>query len=102
MAAKPRNPLELPKGLNRRVDLPPEAYWVRPPSPVNLNIADHLQHEDRKDYTPFAVRPGYATKGTDIKVLVNQYRVKSVGNRDVFQYDVSLFHLPEPLHRQPC
>jgi hypothetical protein len=24
-----RNPLEIPKGINKRCDLPPEAYWVR-------------------------------------------------------------------------
>jgi hypothetical protein len=26
---KERNPLELPEGINKRCDLPPEAYWVR-------------------------------------------------------------------------
>ncbi|KAL2268366.1 hypothetical protein VTJ83DRAFT_3212 [Remersonia thermophila] len=78
MSAAKRNPLELPKGLNQRCDLPPEAYW----------------HADRTDYTPFAVRPGYSKSGTDIRVLVNQFRVESVTGRDVYQYDVTI--TPEP------
>jgi hypothetical protein len=27
-SARERNPLELPEGINKRCDLPPEAYWV--------------------------------------------------------------------------
>ena len=36
----------------------------------------------------FARRPGYNTSGDNIKVNVNQFRVTSLGNPDVWQFDV--------------
>ncbi len=35
---KEKNPLELPEGINKRCDLPPEAYWVTcGPKPASYN-----------------------------------------------------------------
>ncbi|SPQ24731.1 a0666294-854c-48b1-a5ab-3a6c7c7f3e10 [Thermothielavioides terrestris] len=76
-SARERNPLELPEGINKRCDLPPEAYW----------------HADRVN-TPYARRTNYNTSGDDIRVGVNQFRIQSVAGRDVYQYDVSI--TPEP------
>ncbi|KAK4150109.1 hypothetical protein C8A00DRAFT_18308 [Chaetomidium leptoderma] len=76
-APKEKNPLEAPAGINKRCDLPPEAYW----------------HEDRVN-TPFATRPGYNSSSQDIRVGVNQFRIQSVTGKDVYQYDVAI--TPEP------
>ncbi|KAK4100369.1 Piwi-domain-containing protein [Parathielavia hyrcaniae] len=74
---KPRNPLEPPSGINKRCDLPPEAYW----------------HADKVN-TPFASRPDYSKGFQDIRVAANQFRVMKMSGRDVFQFDVAV--TPEP------
>ncbi|KAK4242909.1 hypothetical protein C8A03DRAFT_28908 [Achaetomium macrosporum] len=71
------NPLALPEGINKRCDLPPEAYW----------------HADCVN-TPFTARPSYNNSGQSIRVGVNQFRVQSVVGKDVYQYDISI--APEP------
>ncbi|KAL2023731.1 hypothetical protein VTK56DRAFT_1445 [Thermocarpiscus australiensis] len=71
------DPLAIPQGLNKRCDLPPEAYFM----------------PDRQN-DPFARRPGFGKAGEKKVVGVNQFRVMSYPTRDVFQYDVSL--KPEP------
>ncbi|KAH6615648.1 Piwi domain-containing protein [Chaetomium sp. MPI-SDFR-AT-0129] len=76
-AAPKRNPLQLPEGINKRCDLPPEAYW----------------HADKVN-TPHATRPGYSTGGQNIKVGVNQFQIKEISGKDICQYDVAV--LPEP------
>ncbi|KAK4249992.1 Piwi domain-containing protein [Corynascus novoguineensis] len=74
---KQRHALAVPEGINKRCDLPPEAYW----------------HPDRVS-TPFAVRRGYNTTGQNINVSANQFRIQNVTGRDVYQYDVAI--IPEP------
>ncbi|KAK1757283.1 Piwi domain-containing protein [Echria macrotheca] len=66
----------VPNGLNKRCDLPPEAY-----------IMD-------LDHTRFPARPGFNTTGQTIKVAVNQFRVTNFANMDVTLYDVNVS--PEP------
>ncbi|KAK0725380.1 putative eukaryotic translation initiation factor [Lasiosphaeris hirsuta] len=67
---------DVPDGINKRVDLPPEAYMRKP--------------------EPFPRRPGYNKAGQPIRVQANQFRVKSVSNVDVFTYDVAVS--PDPKH----
>ncbi|KAL2135155.1 hypothetical protein VTI74DRAFT_9586 [Chaetomium olivicolor] len=76
-AAKEKNPLAVPEGINKRCDLPPEAYW----------------HADRVNH-PFARRAGYNTTAEPIRVQANQFRIESVGSVDVNQCDIAIF--PEP------
>ncbi|KAK0713074.1 ribonuclease H-like domain-containing protein [Lasiosphaeria miniovina] len=71
---------KIPEGINKRCDLPPEAYAVK----------------ERYD-TPFARRPAYSATGDNIKVQVNQFRVDNAINQDVWQFDVSIS--PTPLAR---
>jgi len=71
----------IPEHINRRIDLPPEAY----------------SRNDNQDKRKFPRRPGFNTSGTAIRVGVNQFRVSSLATIDVFQYDVSLE--PLPLHK---
>ncbi|KAJ4292979.1 Protein argonaute [Collariella sp. IMI 366227] len=72
-----KNPLAIPEGINKRCDLPPEAYW----------FADRVNH-------PFARRAGYNTSAEPIKVQSNQFRIEKVTSIDVNQCDVAIF--PEP------
>ncbi|KAL2151322.1 hypothetical protein VTH82DRAFT_6420 [Thermothelomyces myriococcoides] len=74
---KQRHVLAIPSGINKRCDLPPEAYL----NPDKVN-------------TPFAVRRGYNTSGQNINVCANQFRIQNVIGRDVYQYDVAIN--PEP------
>ncbi|KAL2261286.1 hypothetical protein VTK26DRAFT_4477 [Humicola hyalothermophila] len=69
--------LVTPKDINKRCDLPPEAY--RPETYVQ---------------TPFALRPGYNGNGADIRVGVNQFFVKQFQDIDIFQFDITI--TPEP------
>lgn len=73
-----RNPLELPAGINKRCDLPPEAYW----------------HADKVN-TPHAARRGYNSTGQNARVGVNQFRIESISGKDVYQYDIALSPVPE-------
>ncbi len=66
---------DIPDNLNKRCDLPPEAYT--------------MSHKDGGLPTPFAKRPGFNTSGMPINIGVNQFRVNQVANVDVYQFDVS-------------
>ncbi|KAL1884170.1 hypothetical protein VTK73DRAFT_6839 [Phialemonium thermophilum] len=68
--------LKTSQHIDKCLDLPPEAY---------------LKTQGR---TPFARRPGFNSSAKPINVQVNQFRVASIGNADVFQFDVSV--TPEP------
>ncbi|AEO59948.1 hypothetical protein MYCTH_2308664 [Thermothelomyces thermophilus ATCC 42464] len=70
---KQRHVLAIPEGINKRCDLPPEAYL----NPDKVN-------------TPFAARRGYNTSGQNINVCANQFRIQNVTGRDVYQYDVCI------------
>ncbi|OIW26754.1 Piwi-domain-containing protein [Coniochaeta ligniaria NRRL 30616] len=70
-------PLRDKEGISKRLDLPPEAYY---------------HNEDTKH--PFAKRPGFNTTGKATKVNVNQFRVLSIGNVDVYQYDLAISPIP--------
>ena len=81
--------LETPKGINKRCDLPPEAYRVCGISRPKLfhHANSHLQ-PDHYVPTPFARRKGYNNTGAPIQVQVNQFFVKSFKNVDIFSFDV--------------
>ncbi|KAK0611550.1 Piwi domain-containing protein [Immersiella caudata] len=70
----------IPKHINRRIDLPPEAY-----APA-----------DNADNYTFPKRPGFNATASDINVAVNQFRVTDCATVDVHQYDVSVS--PQPTH----
>ncbi|KAK0625289.1 Piwi domain-containing protein [Bombardia bombarda] len=72
----PNDRFKTPEVLNKRVDLPPEAY-----------IVSGFQPE-------FAARPGMSNSGKPITVQVNQFAVTQLTNPDVFTYDISLSPLP--------
>lgn len=41
-----------------------------------------------REHTPFAKRPAFNQTGQEIKVAANQFRVQSISNPDVYQFDV--------------
>lgn len=75
--------------LNKRLDLPPEAYMKVRLSPVSdLVLLMLTSLQDPMD-SRFAKRPNYNEAGKKISVEVNQYAViKRKDNFKVFQYDV--------------
>jgi len=60
--------------ISNRYELPAEAH---------AHFA-HLNH------TPFARRPGYSTSFGNATVCVNQFRVTSISDNSIYQFDVSL------------
>ncbi|KAK3384975.1 Piwi domain-containing protein [Podospora didyma] len=72
-----RDAFDIPDGINKRIDLPAEAYVMK-----------------GRYQAQFARRPGYNTTGDNIKVNLNQFRVTSLGNPDVWQFDVVLSPVP--------
>jgi hypothetical protein len=78
--AKTEDPFAIPKHINRRIDLPPEAYAPK----------------DNECKYNFPKRTAFNTSAGDINVAVNQFRVLECANVDVFQYDVSVS--PKPQH----
>lgn len=67
----PENGFAIPDGINKRCDLPPEAYLT--------NVESQR----------FAKRPGFGEAGKKAKIFVNQYQVTKFTNIDVNQFDVS-------------
>ncbi|KAK0649440.1 ribonuclease H-like domain-containing protein [Cercophora newfieldiana] len=68
----------IPKHINRRIDLPPEAY---------------APHNNECKYA-FPKRPGFNVRDPEANIYVNQFRVQSCTGVDVYQYDVSLSPIP--------
>ncbi|KAK3346748.1 Piwi domain-containing protein [Lasiosphaeria hispida] len=78
---------DVPEGVNKRVDLPPEAYMGEKALEVFAG----------KKEEPFPRRPSYNTTGQAIKVQANQFRVITRPDADVFSFDVAVS--PTPKHR---
>ncbi|KAK5661715.1 hypothetical protein OQA88_9815 [Cercophora sp. LCS_1] len=75
----PEGGFAIPKGINKRCDLPPEAY-----------IQDFKEQDQR-----FVKRPAFSQTGKNVKIQVNQFPVTKFTNVDVNQFDVALS--PQPL-----
>ncbi|KAK1831263.1 hypothetical protein QBC39DRAFT_96706 [Podospora conica] len=88
--APPTNWAQLPsfrpaKFVNKRVDLPAEAYVDL--SPYASGATEQAARVALT--TKFARRPKFNTTGGNITVGVNQFRVKQMPTKDVHQFDVS-------------
>lgn len=83
--------------IGKKVDLPPDAYHTVS-IPIHLftlsctsrDALPNAHHEQGKEVTRFAPRPGHNTDGKPIKVQLNIFQVNRIPRGDIFQYDVSL------------
>ena len=78
------SPATIVDGINKRCDLPPEAY-----------MTGTYTTGDPKNGAVFAKRPGYNNTGTVANVGVNQFRVTGFKSVTIHQYDVSCLYQAE-------
>jgi eukaryotic translation initiation factor 2C len=76
---------------NNRIDLPPEAYLAVSFNGLKKfrNYCAYSNKPQKPSDGKFTRRPGFNKSGKEIPIDVNQFRLASIGNSDIYQYDVS-------------